>query len=200
MLNPFMYKVEGDLSKADVVVLTQLCRNKTVVEFGIGGSTILLSQVAKKIISYEHDQAWIDKIQPKVGENVEIRLIPKEVSAVKGKGEECDVLFDDGHSLLRAPFLLEFWPYLKECAILHDSRMTYAGNCVKLFFDAFTVRNPKVGEPGFDSKGANPGLPDNPYTGSLKTIYWNYLESNMVVMEKRNCTLKYENWKISEGV
>ena len=192
LLNPYIYEVDGDLSKADVVVLTQLCRNKTVVEFGIGGSTILLSQVAKKVISYEHDQAWIDKTQPKVGENVEIRLIAKDPQVVEGIGEECDVLFDDGHSLLRAPFLLEFWPFIKECAILHDARMTYAGNCIKKFIDAFTIKN--------EPSKTNPGLPDNPFTGSLKSIDWCLLESNMVVMNKRNCTLKYENWKISEAV
>ena len=199
MLNPYIFKIDGDLSKADVVVLTLLCRDKIVIEFGIGASTILLSQIAKKVITYEHDQVWINKTKPKLNDKVEVRLIEKNEKAIKGLGEPCDVLFNDGHSILRAPALLEFWPFIKEHAILHDSRMTYAGNCVKRFIDSFTIRNPKVDEEGFDSNGANPGLPDNPYTGSLEALYWNHLESNMVVMKKRNCTLKYENWKISEA-
>lgn len=190
MLNPYIYKVDGDLSHADVVVLTQLCRDKVVIEFGIGGSTILLSQIAKKVITYEHDEAWIEKTKPKLNNKVEIRLIEKKVEVIDGLGEPCDVLFNDGHSLFRAPALLEFWPHIREHALLHDSRMTYAGNCVKRFIDGFIVKN--------EPSKTNPGLPDNPYTGSLETLHWNYLESNMVVMKKRNCTLKYENWKISE--
>ena len=197
MLNPYTYKTQGDLSRADVVALTLLCRGKDVIEFGIGGSTILLSEIANKVITYEHDVKWVDKISPKLGSNVEIRLIDKgdthadgELNMV-GKGEPCDVCFIDGHSHLRAPALLEFWKYIKDCAILHDSRMTYAGNCVKKFIDAFVDK----GEPS----AANPGLADNPFTGSLDTIHWNYLESNMVVMTKRNCTLKYENWKVGEN-
>jgi hypothetical protein len=191
MINPYTWKIEGDLSRADVLVLTLLCRNKNVIEFGIGGSTILLSQIANKVITYEHDPAWRDKIAPKLNDKVEIRMIEKNPQAVKGLGEYCDVLFDDGHSLLRAPALLEFWKYIKGYAILHDSRMTYAGNCVKRLIDAF-VPNPEITE-------GNPNkLPDNPYTGSLDTIYWNYLESNMVVLQKRNYILKYENWKITE--
>jgi hypothetical protein len=190
-VNPYIWNTEGDISRADVVVLTFLCRNKDVVEFGIGGSTILLSQIANKVITYEHDQIWIDKIAPKLNDKVEIRLIEKNENAVKGLGEECHVLFDDGHSILRAPALLEFWPHLKDCAILHDSRMTYAGNCIKRFIDSFSPNNEAA-------KGNPNKLPDNPYTGSLDTIHWNYLDSNMVVMTKRNITLRYEDWKITE--
>jgi len=191
MVNPFIWPIEGDLSRADVVALALLCRDKKVIEFGIGGSTILLSQVAKKVITYEHDQIWIDKIKPKLNDKVEVRLIEKDTSSIKNIGEECDVLFNDGHSLLRSPALIEFWPYIKDCAILHDSRMTYAGNCVKKFIDSFV--------PNYEPSKGNPNkLPDNPFTGSLRSIEWNYLESNTVVMFKRNCTLKYENWKITE--
>jgi len=197
MLNPYTYKTDGDLSKADVVVLTLLCRVKNVIEFGMGGSTILLSKIANKVITYEHDKAWVDRIKPSLGSNVEIRMIDKGATPLEGEksivglGESCDVLFNDGHSHLRAPALLEFWPYIKDCAILHDARMTYAGNCVKKFIDAFTNRN--------EPSKANPGLPDNPFTGSLERIDWCWLESNMVVMKKRNGTLKYENWKVTEN-
>ncbi len=193
MFNPYIFKIDGDLSRADVVALTLLCRNKKVIEFGVGASTMLLSQVAKEVITYDTDIQWIEKVKGKIGggiSNVTFKYIEKDVNAVKGIAEDCDVLFDDGHSLLRSPFLLEFWPNIKECAILHDSRMTYAGNCVKKFIDSFIIKN--------EPNDYNPGLADNPYTGSLKSIDWNYLESNMVVLHKRNCTLRYENWKVTE--
>lgn len=183
-LNPYVYQTKGDLSKADVVVLTLLCRGKRVVEYGVGGSTILLSNIAKSVVSYDTDPAWIEKIKPQAP-NVEYRLLEKTPQKIEGF--ECDVLFDDGWSVLRDQFLLGFWHYIKDCAILHDGRMTYAGNCVKKFLDAFVVKN-----------GENK-LPDNPYTGSLKSIDWNWLESNMVVLHKRNCTLKYEDWKKTEN-
>jgi hypothetical protein len=197
LLNPYTYQVNGDLSKADIVALTLLCRGKNVIEFGIGGSTILLSKVANKVITYEHDMDWVNRVRPSLGDNVEIRMIDKgktpEEGAknVIGLGSPCDVCFIDGHSHIRSPALMEFWPYIKEYAVLHDARMTYAGNCVKKFIDAFTDRN--------EPSKANPGLPDNPFTGSLERIEWNWLESNMVVLKKRNCTLKYENWKVTEN-
>ena len=196
MLNPYTYKTEGDLSRADVVALTLLCRGKNVIEFGIGGSTVLLSQIANNVITYEHDPKWTEKILPHLGSNVEIRPIDKGSTPAEGAlnviglGESCDVCFIDGHSHIRAPALIEFWKHIKEYAILHDSRMTYAGNCVKKFIDAFVDQN--------KPSDTNPGMSDNPFTGSLETIHWNYLESNMVVMKKRNCTLRYENWKVSE--
>ena len=71
--NPYVWKMEGDLSRADVLVLTFLCRNKRVIEFGVGASTIILSQIAKWVVSYDTDQNWIDKIKPKVGNNVNFK-------------------------------------------------------------------------------------------------------------------------------
>ena len=196
MLNAYTVKIDGDLSRADAAVLTMLCRNKEVIEFGVGASSLIISQVAKSLKCYDTDQNWIDKVNGKLKliENKtcepELKLIEKKPEAAKGLGEPCDILFDDGWSLLRFPFLLEFWSYLREKAILHDSRMSYAGNVVKQFLDLFTIKN--------EPSKFNPGNPDNPYTGSLESIQWNWLESNMVIMQKRNCTLTYENWKLSE--
>jgi len=188
MFNPYIHKTEGDLSRADVVALTLLCRGKNVVEFGVGGSTVILSKIANSVISFDTDPGWIDRIKPKAP-NVEFKLIEKKADALIPI-YPCDILFDDGWSLLRPPFLLKYWNVIKEYAILHDGRMTYAGNCVKRLIDSFIIKN--------EPNEYNPGLPDNPYTGSLESIYWNYLESNMVVLKKRNCTLKYENWKVTE--
>lgn len=182
MLNPYIVPIEGDLSRADVVVLTLLCRGKTVVEYGVGASTIILSQVAEKVISYDTDLNWINKIKPKAT-GVDFKFIPMDGNAVTP--EPCDVLFDDGHSNLRWDFLKLFWPLLNEYAILHDGRMSYPGNILKRFFDMWEDNGPNRN-------------PDNSFTGSLEEIKWNWLESNMVVMKKRNCTLKYEDWKKTE--
>lgn len=188
--------IEGDLSRADVVGLITLCRNKDVVEFGLGGSTILLSQVARSLTTYETKPEWVERfkgtfatVENKTCEPV-IKVIPetRDGSSVVGLGQPCDVLFDDGWALMRFPFIKEFWPHIRECCILHDTRATYAGNNLKQVFDAYQL--------GADKEKYPWGY--NPITASLKTIEWNYLESNLCVLFKRNCELVWENWKITE--
>lgn len=178
------------MSRADVVALTLLCRNKNVIEYGCGGSTIILSKIATNVISFDTDQNWIDKIKPQVGKNVEFHYIVQDEKLIPDIIGTWDVFLDDGWAKLRGPMLLKYWPQIRECALLHDARMTYPGNVVKQFLDAFTIKN--------DPSEFNPGLKDNPYLGSLKSIEWDYLESNMAVLFKRNCTLLYENWNESE--
>ena len=195
-LNPFTVQIEGDLSRADTVVLTQLCRGKHVVEFGVGGSTLLFAQIAKSVISFDTSEEWIQRVTDRLLELPDKSCEPamfciektRDGSAAHGLSTTCDVLFDDGWSMLRAPFLLEFWQDIRECAILHDTRLTYAGNILKVFIDAYDPKADKEPYPcGF-----------NPYLGTLQSIEWNYLESNMAVLRKRNCFLSWENWKINE--
>ena len=175
MLNPYTCPIEGDLSRADVVALTLLCRNKRVIEFGLGGSTIILKQIAKSLITYETKPVWVDRFKEKTPD-CDIRIVEetKDGSSWKGLGEECDVVFSDGWAAMRAPFIFEFWPYLKECAITHDSRIVYGPRCVALFAEKY-----------------NPPIPKqwghNPFTATLERIDWSYLESNMIVLHKRNC-------------
>ena len=195
MLNPYICQIEGDLSRADVVALVQLCRGKDVVEFGIGGSTIILSQVARSLITYETKDVWLDRFKDKL-DTIEKTCIPdiriieerKDGQSVQGLSEPCDVLFNDGWAAMRHHFLLEFWKDIKECCILHDTRSVYAGNVVRKFFDAYN--------PNYDKEKYIWGY--NPYLASLKTIEWNYLESNSCVLFKRNCELVWEDWKKTE--
>ena len=184
MLNPYICKIEGDLSRADVVALTLLCRDKDVIEFGLGGSTLIIGQVAKSLITYETKPEWVGRF-PQI--KTEIRTIEEnqDGSSVKGLGKKCDVLFADGWAAMRWYFLLEFWPHIRECAILHDTRSIYASRCLLKFFDAY---NPPT-----------EGWALNPYLATLKSIDWNYLESNMCVLHKRNCQLEYEDWKKTEA-
>ena len=184
MLNPYICKIEGDLSRADVVALTLLCRGKDVVEFGLGGSTLIIGQVAKSLITYETKPEWVKRF-PQIETPIEIIDEKEGGSSVRKLGKKCDVLFADGWAAMRHHFLLVFWPYIRECAILHDTRSIYAGNCVQKFINAY---NPPTTGWGL-----------NPYLATLKSIEWNYLESNMCVLHKRNCQLEYEDWKKTEA-
>ena len=100
------------------------------------------------------------------------------------------MLFNDGWAAMRYHFLLEFWKDIRECCIVHDTRSVYAGNVVKKFFDAYVD--------GADKNMFPWGY--NPYLASLKSIDWNYLESNSCVLWKRNCELLWEDWKKTEKV
>ena len=197
MLNPFTCQIKGDLSRADFVVLTQLCRGKDVVEYGAGGSTLLFAQIAKSVVTYETKPEWFDRVTKfldQVPDKVcdpEVRFLEetRDGSSVKGLSQSCDVLFDDGWAMMRPAFLLEFWQDVRECAILHDTRATYAGNVLKMFLDAY--------EKPYDKEKWT--WPPNHYLASLKSIDWNYLESNMAVLHKRNCSLYWENWNGTES-
>ena len=94
MLNAYKVNIDGDLSQADAAVLSMLCRNKSVVEYGVGASTLILSQVASKVVSYDTETSWILKVNEKL-ENIEnrtcepaLRLIEKSNEAVKREVQE----------------------------------------------------------------------------------------------------------------
>ncbi len=196
--NPYTCPIEGDLSRADVVALTLLCRGKDVVEFGVGGSTILLSQIAKSVVTFDTKEVWVERTKETLKTitnktcEPDIKPILAEThdgSSVKGIGFPCDVLFSDGWAAMRSYFILEFWKYIRECAITHDTRAIYAGNVLKRFIDAYN--------PAFKGSQKYPwGY--NPYLSSLKSIEWNYLESNCCILTKRNTTLIWEDWKKTE--
>ena len=197
--NPYTCPIYGDLSRADVVALTLLCRNKNVVEFGVGGSTILLSQVAKSVITFDTKEVWVNRTK-KFLKNIPnktcdsyFRPVIEEKhdgSSVLGLSTPCDVLFSDGWAAMRGHFILEFWNDIKECAITHDTRSPYAGNVVKMLFNAYDKKLNK-------ENGYIWGV--NPHTASLKSIEWNYLESNCCVFFKRNTLLIWEDWKKTEA-
>ena len=191
MLNPFIAEIDGDLSRADAVVLVQMCRNKDVVEYGVGASTYLLSQCARSLICFETDPVWIERVEGRLRELqpktctptiVEIPRVPHDLPK-----HTCDVMFNDGHSPLREEFLRQYWPNcVREAMLLHDARCPTGTNLVRKMMDWYTPRaEGKV-------------WPHNPYVAWLQRIEWCPQESNMIVLQKRNVELHYENWNVTE--
>ena len=131
MLNPFACKINGELSRSDVVTLVHACRDKRVVEFGVGASTMLISQCAKSLTCFDTERKWIDKVNRRLAKapkkcDPEFILIPK-----KGDQElpkiKCDIMFNDGLIALRVEFLKQI--------ILNDRLKSLGWECKTSFFD-----------------------------------------------------------------
>lgn len=50
--------------------------DKTVLEFGVGQSTLWWAQRAKRVIGFEGDEVWRQKLKARVPSNVELHLVP----------------------------------------------------------------------------------------------------------------------------
>ncbi len=53
--------------------------NKTMLEWGAGGSTLFFSKYVKKYISIEHDEGWYNEVKAKIGDNVELHHVPNNL-------------------------------------------------------------------------------------------------------------------------
>ena len=57
--------------------LKKISKNKIIFEYGTGGSTLLLSKVAKKIICVEDDIKWLKKIKKYFNKNSKVKILYK---------------------------------------------------------------------------------------------------------------------------
>jgi len=65
-INPYIFPIKGDISRADAVVLSHEAQkaHNAVFEFGLGGSTIFLAGSTQlPLITFEHDTEWIKRTQ-----------------------------------------------------------------------------------------------------------------------------------------
>jgi len=179
MFNPQTVEIQGDISRSDVVVLYELCLGKSVVEFGMGGSTLLISQIAKEFTSYETDQKWFDKTKGRL-DLIDKSCKPdlKMIYEVPDTIPTCDVLFIDGlgdHRLKWAKFLTSC-----DKMLFHDS-----------LGDTGTV--PTV------HHMLSELLLTLDRVGWLDTIQFHYKDSNIVVINKRKEFIKFANWNSEPG-
>lgn len=181
-VNPATVPLEADLSRNDVRVLHQLCLGKTVVEFGTGGSTLLLARFSRVVLSYDHDADWINlvwrTVQRRRAEGVRMSKIvlghvpdcrpPKKLPKV-------GAMFIDGRRDRR-----HFWVEtairrnLAPVIILHDSRAKKSpiAACEALLTWPLTLR--------------------------IDRIAYHYNNSNHVVIWLRDKPVVYENWNKTE--
>lgn len=52
--------------------------DKTVLEFGAGQSTLWWAEKAKRVVAFEGDEVWYQKLKDKVQSNVELHFVPMD--------------------------------------------------------------------------------------------------------------------------
>jgi hypothetical protein len=78
--------------------------DKTVFEYGCGGSTVFWSRVAKRVDSVEHVEEFYREVLPTLPGNCHLTLEihpDQYIEAVARRGESYDVIVIDGHSRVR---------------------------------------------------------------------------------------------------
>jgi hypothetical protein len=173
-MNPSTCPTRADLSRADHRVLHELCSGADVVEFGCGGSTLFLSQIARTLLSFDTSAAWIERVRKFAATGDGPRPILNHCTGVPAQLPKADVYFVDGLLELRAPWVHACLDRrLARTIIVHDSRR------------ASPVRELS-------------GLLTWPRTAIIERVEYHYKDSNCVVITTRPAPLVYENWNETE--
>jgi len=181
-INPRTIPLEADLSRNDVAVLHKLCHGKTVVEFGTGGSTLLLARFSRVVLSYESDPDWINLVwrtlQKRRVDGVRMaKIVLNHVPdcVPPAKLPRVGAVFIDGrrdrrHLWVEAAIRRNLAPVI----ILHDSRAKKSpiAACTSLLTWPLTLR--------------------------IDRIAYHYSSSNHVVIWLRDRPVAYENWNKTE--
>jgi len=172
-IDPKTVKIQGDLSRSDVINLCRLCDGKRVVEFGMGGSTLLLARCCATLDSYDTSEEWYNRITAKVSQIPNKTCEPKLTlgEQVPEDIPSCDVLWIDGCDAHRGLWLEKFFDKAP-LIIVHDGRRPWDVSQV------FEVVRPNFSR--------------------VKTLHINYDESNLLLIEKRLSPLEWENWNVTE--
>lgn len=114
----------GDLSLEDADVLAQYGRqSQEVLEFGCGGSTQILSQCSKNIISVDTDPNWIAATERRllqISRYNSVQFLPYTTEFT----QQFDLILVDGVDHLRRQFAIDTWRYLNVGGVMlfHDTR------------------------------------------------------------------------------
>jgi spermidine synthase len=118
-------KFIGDLSLQDADVISEYAsKSKSILEFGVGGSTQLLAQSnADLIISVDTSTDWIELTKKRL--NQIGNTSPVQIMDYTTKFDtNFDLIFVDGVDNLRRQFAIETWQYLNTDGVMlfHDTR------------------------------------------------------------------------------
>lgn len=185
MLDPRTCKIQGDLSRADVIVLHSLCQGKRVVEFGMGGSTLLLARCASELDSYEPFENWYEATRKRIGQipdkTAEVRLHKMEAEK-RADGRfnvrfpasvpDCDVMFVDGQHEIRGIWLADFFHKAKRI-LVHDCRRA---KDVQRAIEGFLQ-----------------------YFEWVDSVRFSVDGSNMMLIERRDRPLEWVDWNVTEA-
>jgi hypothetical protein len=127
---PGVLRYKGDISRQDAQVLAEhVATAQRILEFGVGGSTQILAQIAPPgavITAVETDPNWVQKTREslqelRIGANVQFVAYQDWVSMDVGL---IDMVFIDGVDHLRREFAERSWGFLRIGGIMliHDTR------------------------------------------------------------------------------
>jgi len=171
-------KFIGDLSKQDVAILQEYTsKAKTVLEFGVGGSTQIIAQSCSGYIhSIDTSSEWINTTlenfkrlsitQPVNFELLVDWLIYNDVNTY-------DVIFNDGIPKHRNMFSLQAWKLLNFGGVMiyHDSRIPSHIDDILCLYQKHWLE--------------------------IESILVNHNDSNMTIIKKR-LPVEYVNWNVAE--
>jgi hypothetical protein len=176
--NAYTCKHECDMSRADVVELVcQVRRARSILEFGVGGSSYLLHDNAQDGANIEHfdtSPEWITRVRERLPE-AKIYENP----ATDGMASYCkgryDLILIDGQRDLRASYATAFWTNLDVGGVMliHDCRRMAFGIDV-----AFAVINS--------------------YYNEIEAVHFSINRSNFTRIIKGE-SVEYENWHETEA-
>jgi hypothetical protein len=177
--SPFTCVIKGDIARADTVGLHMLCQGRSVVEFGVGASTMILARSAKPLITYDTSELWISKTQKNIAQ-LDHKTCEPEFVKFNEKSiptcPPCEVLWIDGLPSARLAFALQNFDQSSEMVILHG---------------ALRNRN------SFGHRILSETLQEK--WEMIKSVELGYLDSHLLVLHKRKKPLIYYNYHQTEA-
>jgi len=172
--DPRSCMIQGDLSRADAIELCRICDGRDVVEFGAGGSTLLLARCAASLHTWDTSEDWLGGTGRRVSQIPDRTCDPAFTlsATVPDDVPDCDVLWVDGFSGQRRAWAARHLPRAAECVILHDSRKSVAWGALAEVVRKHALR--------------------------IRRIDMHPDESNLIVIWTRREPLEYENWNGTE--
>lgn len=169
--------LEADLSRNDARLLVQLCADKRVVEFGMGGSTLLLARIASELVSYETDEHWVELVRGTFASR-NGNYCPVTLRHCGGPPPNnvprCEVMFVDGVMRYRPAWLRAAIEHrLTRLVVIHDSRKERPLVLCKL-------------------------LLEQPYARWIARVDYHYRDSNCLVVQLRRRPIRHTNWNTTE--
>lgn len=172
----------GDISKQDAEVLANFAvTSNKILEFGCGASTQVLGYYTEgSLISIDTERVWLEKtaahlarLKIDVGR---VRLLPYDWFMSQETDSKWDLVFDDGADHMRRQFALEIWPYIEPNGwlLMHDQRR----------------------RPDWDTTAHI----ISHYWTEIGTVHYNYLDSNITCIQKREKPAIWTNWQIDENI
>lgn len=165
----------GDLSNSDARTLYEVARHKSVLEFGVGGSTQLFAQSAASVVSVDTDPVWVKRTKDNLALLPEHTLVDFQEFDLFDYRGEYDVIFVDGTPDKRLEFAKAAWPCLKKngTMIFHDTRR------FEYFREVAWIVQLHFAE--------------------ISSVDINKNDSNLSLIHKRVAPKHYENWNEVEG-